>query len=160
MRVYRLVKARYAAHALDGSGAKTYGGRWNGPGTAVIYASQSVALAALELLVHLGRGEVLNSYRLFALTIPDGAVLTLDDAALPADWRADPPPKSTAGIGDRWVASGRSVALLVPSTVITGERNCLLNPTRPEFTAIAADATDEPFGFDPRLTAAPWPPEL
>jgi RES domain-containing protein len=151
MQVYRLVKARYAARALDGSGAKTFGGRWNSPGTALVYASQTIALAALELLVHLGRGEVLNRYRLFTLTVPDLAVLTLDDAALPVDWRADPIPRSTAIIGDRWVTSGRSAALLVPSTVIPRERNCLLNPARPGFAAIAAGATGEPFGLDPRL---------
>ena len=151
MRVYRLVKARYAARALDGSGAKTYGGRWNSPGTALVYASESIAPAALELLVHLGRGEVLNSYRLFTLTIPDLAALTLDDAALPADWRADPAPRSTAFIGDRWAASSRSVALLVPSTLIPQEYNCLLNPAHPGWAAIAAGATDAPFGLDPRL---------
>ncbi len=151
MRVYRLVKARYAASALDGGGAKTFGGRWNSPGTAVLYASVSIALAALELLVHLGRGEVLSSYRLFTLTLPDQAALTLDDGALPADWRVDPAPKSTATIGDRWVAAGPSVALLIPSTVIPREQNILLNPGHPGFAAIADGAADEPFGFDPRL---------
>ncbi|AUB81758.1 RES family NAD+ phosphorylase [Candidatus Thiodictyon syntrophicum] len=151
MRVYRLVKERYAASALDGSGARTFGGRWNSPGTAVIYASESVALAALGLLVHLGRGEVLDSYRLFTLTLPDQAILTLDDAALPADWRADPAPRGIADIGDGWVASGRSAALLLPSAIIPRERNCLLNPAHPQFAAIAAAVADEPFGLDPRL---------
>lgn len=157
MRVYRLVKGRFAARALDGSGAKTYGGRWNSPGTALVYASESIALAALELLVHLGRGEVLGSYRVFTLTIPDQATLTLDVTALPADWRADPAPRSTACIGDGWAASGQSAALLVPSTVIPQEYNCVLNPARPEFVAIAAGATDEPFGLDPRLVLEPTP---
>ena len=151
MLVYRLVKARYAASALDGSGARTFGGCWNSPGTALIYASESIALAALELLVHLGRGEVLGSYRLFTLSVPDQSILTLDDAALPLDWRADPAPRSTADIGDGWVASGRSLALLLPSTIVPRERNCLLNPAHPEFAAIAAGAADEPFGLDPRL---------
>ena len=32
MRAYRLVKARYADTALDGSGAKAHGGRWNSKG--------------------------------------------------------------------------------------------------------------------------------
>lgn len=153
MLVYRLVKERYVPTALDGSGARTFGGRWNSPGTAMIYASESIALAALELLVHLGRGEVLDSYRLFTLTLPDRSILTLDDAALPAAWRADPAPGSTADIGDGWVASGRSVALLLPSTIIPRERNCLLNPAHPDFAQIAAGAAEEPFGLDPRLAA-------
>ncbi len=37
MRVYRLAKGRYALTVLDGSGARTFGERWNSPGTAMIY---------------------------------------------------------------------------------------------------------------------------
>jgi RES domain-containing protein len=47
MRACRLVKARFASTALDGSGAKTHGGRWNSKGVAMIYTSDSVSLAAL-----------------------------------------------------------------------------------------------------------------
>ena len=64
MRVYRLVKARFGQVAFDGAGAgaKTYGGRWNSPGVAMLYTSDSVALATLELLVHLHGSEILNRY--------------------------------------------------------------------------------------------------
>lgn len=151
MLAYRLVKARWAGSALDGSGAKAYGGRWNSPGTAILYASESIALAALELLVHLHRGQVLESYRLFTLTIPDSSVQRLDASDLPLDWRADPLPVSTARFGDGWAASGRSLALLVPSVIIPREHNLLVSPTHPGFAAIAGDAASEPFGFDPRL---------
>ncbi len=84
----------------------------------MIYASESIALAAIELLVHLGRCEVLGSYRLFTLTLPDQVILTLNDAALPAAWRADPAPRSTADIGDGWIVSGRSVRHYVATTHI------------------------------------------
>jgi len=151
MLVYRLVKARFAASALDGRGAKIYGGRWNSPGTSMLYASESIALAALELLVHLGRSEVLGGYRLFTFEIADDALMRLDAACLPDNWRADPAPGGTVGIGDGWVAAGRSVALRVPSTLIPREHNVLLNPAHPDFRAIAGGAADEPFGFDPRL---------
>jgi RES domain-containing protein len=126
VQVYRLVKERYVDSALDGSGAKTYGGRWNSRGVSVVYTSDSVALAALELLVHLHRGEVLNRYVLFTLEVPDEAVMLLDEAALPADWRSDPPPPSTAAIGDEWVISRLSLALAVPSTLVPQQRNVLL----------------------------------
>jgi RES domain-containing protein len=100
--VYRLVKERYVGSALDGSGAKAHGGRWNSRGVAVVYASDSVALAALELLVHLHRSEVLNRYVLFTLEVPDEAVMALDEAALPqggAVIRLLPPrrPSATSG---------------------------------------------------------------
>lgn len=151
MRVYRLVKERFAERALDGSGAKTYGGRWNREGHAVVYASDSVALAALELLVHLHRSEVLNRYRLVTLDLPDDAVLILDDAGLPADWRDDPAPASTAAIGTAWLTGGQSLALSVPSVLIPQQRNLLLNPAHGASGAVFATATLQPFDFDPRL---------
>lgn len=151
MLAYRLVKERWAGGALDGSGAKSYGGRWNSPGTAILYASESIALAALELLVHLHGGQVLGSYRLFTLSIPDAAVRRLDASDLPSDWRADPLPVSTARLGDGWAASGRSLALLVPSVIIPREHNLLISPAHPDFAAIAGAVASEPFGYDPRL---------
>jgi RES domain-containing protein len=151
MIAYRLVKQRWAAAALDGSGAKAYGGRWNSPGTALLYASETIALAALELLVHLHRADILSSYRLFGLSLPDASVRRLDASDLPPDWRADPIPVSTARLGDGWVASGRSLALLVPSVIIPREHNLLISPAHPDFAAMAEGAASEPFDFDPRL---------
>lgn len=153
MRAYRLAKARYADTALDGSGAKTHGGRWSSKGVAMLYASDTIALAALELLVHLHRGEILNQYVLFSLIVADERVMVLDDGALPADWRGDPAPSSTAAIGDEWIASGLSLALAVPSTLVPRQRNILFNPTHRDFEAIIASVSTEPFDFDPRLTS-------
>jgi len=49
---FRLVRPEYAL-GLDGEGARLAGGRWNSPGTALIYCASSPALAALESWVHL-----------------------------------------------------------------------------------------------------------
>ena len=53
MQAYRLVKKRYADDPLSPQGAKLYGGRWNSKGNGAVYAADSVALAVLEVLVHL-----------------------------------------------------------------------------------------------------------
>ena len=151
MRVYQLVKERFADTALDGSGAKLYSGRWNRKGHAAVYTSDSIALAALELLVHLHRSEVLNRYRLVTLDLPDDEVLVLDDAGLPGDWRDDPAPVSTAAIGTAWLSGGQSLALSVPSVLIPQQRNLLLNPAHGACAAVFATATLHPFDFDPRL---------
>ena len=151
MRVYRLVKARHAGSPLDGSGAKTHGGRWNSKGVAPVYTSETVSLAALELLVHLHRSEVLNTYGLVSVELPDAGVMELDAASLPGDWRRDPPPPSAAVLGDEWVAGGSSLALAVPSALVPRQRNILINPAHPDFTAAAGTARTEPFDFDPRL---------
>ena len=58
-RAWRLVKARHAAGAFDGEGARLHGGRWNSRGARVVYVSSSRSLAALELLVHLEIAEAL-----------------------------------------------------------------------------------------------------
>lgn len=50
MKVWRLARSAYTAPT--GEGAKKYGGRWNLPGQAVVYTSESLALAAVEALVH------------------------------------------------------------------------------------------------------------
>jgi RES domain-containing protein len=36
MRVWRLCRARHAATAFDGEGARLFGGRWNEKGMAVV----------------------------------------------------------------------------------------------------------------------------
>jgi hypothetical protein len=50
---WRIVKERHATTAFSGDGAAQAGGRWNSRGIRVVYASGSLALAALETLVHL-----------------------------------------------------------------------------------------------------------
>ena len=63
---WRIIKARYAKSAFDGEGARQFGGRWNSPGVPIIYTSSSMSLAALEMLVHLGRSRSLSSYVVFS----------------------------------------------------------------------------------------------
>jgi RES domain-containing protein len=148
--VWRLVKARYAATAFDGEGARLYGGRWNSPGVRVVYGSGSAALAALEVLVHLNASQLLPAYALVSADVPDALVEVLPAAALPQNWRDSPPPAETAAIGDAWVAGAGAAALAVPSAVIEAERNYLLNPAHPGFARVAI-AAPERFAFDPRL---------
>jgi len=150
LRVWRLVKARYAATAFDGEGARLYGGRWNSPGTRVAYASGSIALAVLEVLVHLKASQFLPSYRLASADVPDDLVEALAPTALPRGWRQSPPPAATAAIGDAWVTAATAAVLAVPSAVVESERNYLLNPAHPELARIIVRAPER-FVFDPRL---------
>jgi RES domain-containing protein len=117
----------------------------------MIYTSDTISLAALELLVHLHRAEVLRHYLLFQLELPDEGVMWLDEKDVPADWRADPPPSSTAAIGDEWIGSGQSLALSVPSSLVPQQRNLLLSPAHPAFREVVAGASSGPFDFDARL---------
>ena len=147
---WRIVKARHAANAFDGEGALVEGGRWNSPGTPVVYTSQSAALTALKLLVHLGRGSILAAYGLIPCTFDDALVSRLDRKRLPKNWRSYPAPPELQLIGDGWVRRRASAVLEVPSAVIETDSNYLLNPHHADFHAIRV-MHPQPFEFDLRL---------
>lgn len=149
---WRIVKTKFAAHAFDGEGARLYGGRWNSPGVRMVYTSESLALAALEILAHLGRSGALAAYSRCAVRFDERLVTSLDRSLLPADWRTYPAPAELQLIGNSWVADGTSAVLEVPSALVETERNYLLNPLHPEFGSLIIEPP-KPFDFDPRLTS-------
>ena len=149
LKVYRIVKTKWREKALDGEGAKLYGGRWNSKGKACVYCASTEALAQLEMLVHLQRFELLQHYTLLELTLNTDQVMRLD--TLPDNWRTDPAPAETATIGDQWLNQAPSVALQVPSAIATNDNNFLLNPIHTDFNAIKKTVRALPFQFDPRL---------
>ena len=146
-QAWRMVKEKHAATAFLGEGAWLYGGRWNSAGTRVVYTSGSQALAALESLVHLNPPVI---FKYLAIPIEFDDPLVEKVAALPADWTEEPPPPATKAIGDLWVKEARSAVLELPSVIILGEPNYLLNPAHPDFQKIII-GKPQPFSFDPRL---------
>jgi len=54
MRVWRICRKPYVYTALDGIGGMYTSGRWHSKGNPIVYTASSAALAALEVLVHLG----------------------------------------------------------------------------------------------------------
>jgi len=151
LQVWRITSAPYAERAFDGEGARLYGGRWNHPGTAIVYAAHTLSLCALEYFVHLE--PELAPKRLVAIPaeIPaDVRMGSLEVQDLPADWRSYPAPDSLKDLGTAWARRGETVVLSVPSSIIPHERNYLINPAHPDFIRIRTLAA-EPFAFDPRM---------
>jgi RES domain-containing protein len=146
---WRIVKPKHAATAFSGDGAAKTGGRWNSRGMPVVYASSTKSLAALETLVHLNP-PVPFKYVAFRLQFDAALVENIPLNGLPADWRVQPPPPSTKAIGDAWLREVRSAVLALPSVVVPGELNYLLNPAHPAFKKISI-GKPEGFTFDPRL---------
>lgn len=149
-RVWRIVKETCAGSAFDGEGARRAGGRFNSPGSPVIYTSESLALAQLEILVNLPTDRLLASYVAFRADLPDGKVATLGREELPENWREAPAPRPVRRLGDRWLESGRSLALRVPSAVVPAESNVLINPRHRAFEEIEVHGPVDP-EIDDRL---------
>lgn len=147
---WRLLKTKHVATAWDGEGASAYGGRWNSPGVRVVYTSQSLSLALVEVLVHLQESAVLPAYSAIRVEFNDPLVTIIDPIDLPPNWRDFPAPAETRAIGDRWVSEMRSVVLRVPSAVVPTESNCVVNPAHADFSLLRIDPAVS-FPFDPRL---------
>ena len=149
MIVWRLTLKQHAAP--EGEGARRYGGRWNKPGTPVVYTSGSLSLAVLEYLVHVDSDILPDTLISIKATIPDSLKIeTIDIANLPSDWKDKIIPVSLQEVGSSWANQARSPVLKVPSVVIGHEWNYVLNPLHPDFSKITWD-TGLGFSFDPRL---------
>ena len=149
IEAWRLVKARHADTAFSGIGARLAGGRWNQPGTSVVYLSSTLSLAVLELFVHLDRrSRSLIELVAIPVRIPDGVVA--GRPPLPRNWREEPPPRSTRDVGTAWVRSGTSCGLRIPSAIVPVEDNLMLDPNHPDFRRVEI-GEPEPFSLDPRL---------
>lgn len=146
--LWRLTKAQYAQTAFDGEGARLYGGRWNSPGRSVVYLAGSLALAALEILVHVKSQGELEGYVKIRALAPERLISTV--GALPENWQQGRAPGETRAIGDRWLEVGEMPLLRLPSVIIPEEYNYLLNPLHPRFGEITLGEA-EPFSFDSRL---------
>jgi RES domain-containing protein len=149
IRAWRLVKERYAADAFSGIGASEYGGRWNSPGTRAVYVSGSLSLATLEILAGGAALGLLSGFIKIAVEFDDSRVLPV--ANLPADWNAYPASGKTREIGDTWLKAKVSMVLEVPSAVVPGEFNYMINPQHPEVKSHLVIHEPEKYGLDPRL---------
>jgi RES domain-containing protein len=147
--VYRLINAAFAEDALSGEGARRYGGRWNPPGFAVVYTSQSRALAALETLVHLTVEARTLRFTMIEIQMPqDTAPEAYEGAA--SVWRHQGPSSVTQEVGRDWLERANSQILAVPSVVVPQELNFVLNVAHPRFSQLRV-ARREPFAFDERF---------
>ena len=148
---WRLTKARHAAIAFDGEGARLEGGRWNPKGIHAIYLSDHPALAALEAFIHLKGAVTKIEFVMYRVEIPiEVPVLELTVADLPAGWRNEPPSPGTMAVGEKWVQEGKATVLKVPSVRVPAAANLVLNPRHKDFSKIRIGQAEK-FSFDPRM---------
>jgi len=152
VRVFRLSRKKYGTQ-LSGMGAARLGGRWNSRGVEIIYTADSRALALAEVVVHLSLTALPKDFMMMAIELPkNAAVQQIRPEELPEQWQVFPPVRSLKSIGDRFVALGEALVLQVPSAVVPGDYNYLINPHHVAFDEVRVVGMED-FRFDPRLTA-------
>lgn len=147
--VYRLSIDPYSDD-LSGTGASITGGRWNRRGFPVLYTAGSRALATLEVLVHTPAMFIPKSYYLLTIRVPEDTILSVPLDQLPEGWNELSPPDTIKDITESWLTDNRFLLLKVPSAVVTGEYNFLINPAHARASEVVI--TDKrPYQFDSRL---------
>jgi len=145
---WRIVRPAHVANPLSGSGSARTGNRWNSPGVRMAYASTSRPLAVLEMLVHVTREYIPLDAVLLPIDIPDELISQLHRP--PEGWNEYPYGIGARSVGDQWIRQGLSLAMLVPSAVLTSEYNLLINPAHAKFAQIEI-GKPEPHAWDRRL---------
>ncbi|WP_224491098.1 RES family NAD+ phosphorylase [Robertkochia flava] len=150
MRVYRLNRKKYAQQ-LSGHGAALSSNRWNSKGVEMIYTAQNRALALAEVAVHFSVGTLPSGYVMMEIEIPDSLEISqIPEADLPANWNRFPHIMETRLMGDAFIHEKKEVVCKVPSAVVPGEYNFLINPNHPDMEKIRiCEITD--FPIDHRL---------
>ncbi len=122
-------------------------GRWNLDEDRVIYASESRALSAFEVLVNLKDNWILNTFNFLGIRVSDEAgLLTIDPFDNFRDKKAE-----CQRLGHDWYTAGSSLILKVPSVIIPKEWNYLINTQHPDFGKVAIESIEPFYSFDPRL---------
>ena len=147
---WRIVQERHLGSAFSGEGARRFPGRWNERGIPLVYTAGSLALAAMEMLVHLNEADALDRYVCIPVRFDSRFCQRLDAADLPSDWTTIPAPVSTRALGTHWVFRASSPVLAVPSCLVPVESLFLINPQHPDFRKLTFGQADA-FRFDTRL---------
>ncbi|MBK0382964.1 RES family NAD+ phosphorylase [Pedobacter sp. SD-b] len=148
MELYRLGSCQYVNN-LSGEGSRIYGGRWNSVGIAAVYFTTSKALAVLECLVHLPPRLLPYNFCMakFECNLP---FLKIDETTLPTDWNSFPFLVDVQIVGDKFLKYNQLALLRVPSAIVKGEFNFILNPLKIKADDVMSVET-EAFSFDERL---------
>jgi RES domain-containing protein len=150
MIVYRLCNEIYS-NDLSGTGAKMFGGRWNSKGIPMLYSSEHISLATLEMIVHNHFKDFAVELALVKIALPTGIELQeIKAQKLKEDWIEDA--SYTRFMGNQFVQSGDQLAIKVPSVIITEEFNILINPLHKDFKKVKITAIKN-FRTDKRLVS-------
>ena len=150
MKVFRLSRRKFSLE-LNGKGAAKFGNRWNSKGVEVIYTAESRALAMAEVAVHLTIATLPRDYMMLTIEIPD--IIKIEEiqaTELKAGWNDCPHIMNTQKLGDQFIDQGKYCVLKVPSAVVKGDFNYLINQYHSDFKNIQIIEIVD-FPFDKRM---------
>jgi RES domain-containing protein len=150
MEVFRLARKKHL-ELLSGKGASICGGRWNSKGNEVVYTANSRALAMAEVAVHMSLAALPKDFMMSTIEIPkEVKVEEIDIKKLPKGWNVFPQSFTTQVLGDDFLRRNQHCVLKVPSAVVQGDFNYLINPYHKDFSKIRiVEKVD--FPFDKRI---------
>ncbi len=148
MEVYRLAHASYKD--LSGAGGIYGSGRWHNKGRPILYTASSRSLAALERFVHESAASM-PKLKMLTIWVPDSLTIArYNEKQLPNDWDLLPDSEASRNFGSSWLLTDKEAGLQVPSAIVRGEYNLIVNPLHPEAQEIRiVDEVD--FYYDARL---------
>lgn len=150
MQVFRLSRKKYASE-LSGVGASKSGNRWNSKGVEIIYCSDSRALAMAEVSVHISLATLPKDFVMMEINIPEYiSIQTIKEKDLPKQWNDFPHILKTQIIGTDFIYSKKACVLKVPSAIVKGDYNFLINPHHKDFLKIKIIKIFD-FPFDRRI---------
>ena len=104
----------------------------------------------VEVLVHTANTYIPDHYRMLTIRAPEDSILSVPLDQLPAGRNTENPPNAIKDITEAWLTEGRFLMLKVPSAVVAGEYNYLINPTHTRTSEVQI-IDKQPFRFDGRL---------
>ena len=146
MKVYRICREDYA-NSLVASGRMN---RWNKEGQHVIYAAESRALCALELLAHTNGVVPVGNYKTMVVEIPEASIQEITVSELPEHWKSVKAYPQLQRLGSQWYEAQSHLLLKVPSVLIPTEFNYVINTKHPDFKQVRIENL-ESFFWDDRL---------
>lgn len=148
MRLYRIASCKFIRD-LTGTGGLYASGRWHAKGSRIIYFSEHISLAKLEVLANssfLPKGTCL-----LTVTVPDSiTIISLAHRDLPKGWDSFPYVEELKNITAKWLSSHESLVLKVPSAQSAHEFNYLINPLHKDMKKVKIESVEE-IKFDQRL---------
>jgi RES domain-containing protein len=146
MRIWRITAPKHIDTVFSGIGGLYASGRWHSQGYKISYTSESLALASLEVFVHL---ETIDIPLACVSAIVPKSTPILEIMDLPNDWRDVSAYPILQESGRKWLKAMEYPVLKVPSAIVPVEFNYLINPEHPDLNIEVEQVLK--FEFDRRM---------